>query len=98
MANRKTRRSKEYKTDQRNYDILNQMHMDAFLIAINELFHVGKGRVTECAATYQETFMAIVDAMNSGLDYAQAKVDTRLQSIVPDDLFVPWPDRYHTKE
>ena len=98
MSNRKTRRSQQYKTDIRKQDILNQMHMDAFLITINELFHVGKGRASECASLYMEMVTEIARAMNDGLDVAQARVDARLMDIVPEDLFVPWPQRYHTQK
>ena len=97
MANRKTRRSAQYKHDQLNQDILNQIHFDAYLITINELFHVGKGRASECASLYMEMVTEIARAMNDGLDVAQARVDARLMDIVPEDLFTPWPQRYHTK-
>ena len=97
MANRKTRRSAQYKHDQLNQDILNQIHFDAYLITINELFHVGKGRASECASLYMEMVTEIARAMNDGMDVAQARVDARLMDIVPDDQFTPWPQRYHTK-
>ena len=98
MANRKTRRSAQYKHDQLNQDILNQIHFDAYLITINELFHIGKGRVVECAETYIKAVDEITSAMLDGMDVAQARVDARLMDIVPEDLFVPWPQRYHTKK
>ena len=97
MSNRKTRRSQQYKHDQLNQAILNQIHFDAYLITINELFHVGKGRVVECAETYIKAVDEITAAMKDGLDVAQAKVDARLQDIVPPEQFAPWPERYGTK-
>ena len=97
MSNRKTRRSQQYKHDQLNQAILNQIHFDAYLIIINELFHIGKGRVVECAETYIKAVDEITAAMKDGLDVAQAKVDARLKDIVPDDQFAPWPERYGTK-
>lgn len=98
MANRKTRRSAQYKHDQLNQDILNQIHFDAYLITINELFHIGKGRVVDCAEAYIKAVDEITSAMLDGMDVAQARVDARLMDIVPEDLFVPWPQRYHTQK
>ena len=97
MSNRKTRRSQQYKHDQMNQAILNQIHFDAFLITINELFHVGKGRVVECAETYIKAVDEITSAMLDGMDVAQARVDARLMDIVPPEQFTPWPVRYNTK-
>ena len=97
MSNRKTRRSQQYKHDQLNQAILNQIHFDAYLITINELFHVGKGRVVECAETYIKAVDEITSAMLDGMDVAQARVDTRLKDIVPPEQFAPWPVRYNTK-
>ena len=97
MSNRKTRRSQQYKHDQMNQAILNQIHFDAYLITINELFHIGKGRVVECAETYIKAVDEITSAMRDGLDVAQARVDSRLKDIVPPDQFAPWPVRYRNK-
>ena len=97
MSNRKTRRSQQYKHDQMNQAILNQIHFDAYLITINELFHIGKGREVECAETYIKAVDEITSAMRDGLDVAQARVDSRLKDIVPPDQFAPWPERYGTK-
>ena len=97
MSNRKTRRSQQYKHDQMNQAILNQIHFDAYLITINELFHIGKGRVVECAETYIKAVDEITSAMRDGLDVAQARVDSRLKDIVPPEQFAPWPERYGTK-
>ena len=97
MANRKTRRSAQYKHDQLNQDILNQIHFDAYLITINELFHIGKGRVVDCAEAYIKAVDEITSAMLDGMDVAQARVDARLMDIVPAEQFAPWPVRYRTK-
>ena len=97
MSNRKTRRSQQYKHDQLNQAILNQIHFDAYLITINELFHIGKCRVVECAETYIKAVDEITSAMLDGMDVAQARVDARLMDIVPPEQFTPWPVRYNTK-
>ena len=70
------------------------MHMDAFQITVNELFHVGSGRMEECCVTYMKAINEISGAVVEDFELAQHRIDERLRKIVPEDKFLPWQERY----
>lgn len=77
-----------------------QMGLDAATIAANEVFGMGKGRAKEFLTKYIETYnlfarMITEDSKDDpNIDWSTAKIDQRIKSIVGDDVFRPWEERY----
>lgn len=83
--------------------MLMQMGQDAAMIAANEVLQMGKGRAESFCVAYREAIneMArmVVDDAKDDKDfvYAKAKIDDKIRSIVGDDKFSPWEERYGEK-
>lgn len=81
-------------------DIALQMGLDAATIAANEVLGMGKGRAKEFLTKYIETYnlfarMITEDSKDDpNIDYSTAKIDQRIKSIVGDEAFQPWEERY----
>ena len=81
-------------------DIALQMGLDAATIAANEVLGMGKGRAKDFLTRYIETYnlfarMITEDSKDDpSIDYSTSKIDQRIKSIVGDDVFRPWEERY----
>lgn len=81
-------------------DMLMQMGQDAAVMAANDVLQLGSGRAEEfCKAyiRYMNEMAAMVcedQKSDSKFIYAKAKIDGRIKSIVGDENFVPWEERY----
>ena len=81
-------------------DIALQMGLDAATIAANEVLGMGKGRAKDFLTRYIETYnlfarMITEDSKDDpSIDYSTSKIDQRIKSIVGDEVFRPWEERY----
>lgn len=81
-------------------DIALQMGLDAATIAANEVLGMGAGRAKAFLARYIETYnlfarMITEDSKDDpDIDWSTAKIDQRIKSIVGDEVFRPWEERY----
>ena len=81
-------------------DIALQMGLDAATIAANEVLGMGKGRAKDFLTRYIETYnlfarMITEDSKDDpDIDWSTAKIDQRIKSIVGDEVFRPWEERY----
>lgn len=81
-------------------DIALQMGLDAATIAANEVLGMGKGRAKDFLTRYIETYnlfarMIAEDSKDDpNIDYSTSKIDQRIKSIVGDEVFRPWEERY----
>lgn len=77
-----------------------QMGLDAATIAANEVLGMGKGRAKDFLTKYIETYnlfarMITEDSKDDpNIDWSTAKIDQRIKSIVGDEVFRPWEERY----
>lgn len=77
-----------------------QMGLDAATIAANEVLGMGKGRAKVFLTKYIETYnlfarMITEDSKDDpNIDWSTAKIDQRIRSIVGDEVFRPWEERY----
>ena len=77
-----------------------QMGLDAATIAANEVLGMGKGRAKDFLTRYIETYnlfarMIAEDSKDDpDIDWSTAKIDQRIKSIVGDEVFRPWEERY----
>lgn len=77
-----------------------QMGLDAATIAANEVLGMGKGRAKDFLTKYIETYnlfarMITEDSKDDpNIDWSTAKIDQRIKSIVGDEAFRPWEERY----
>ena len=77
-----------------------QLAEDAALIAANEVLGLGAGRAKEFGETFcrvvNEIAELVIDDSKSDREivYAKHVIDTRLASIVGDENFVPFDQRY----
>lgn len=92
------KRKKEPPISPKKLHILNQMHFDAFCIAVNEEFNVGKTRIEHAASTYNMAVNEIAEAMNNDsedLELAKKRIDERLRMIFPKEQFKTFDERYY---
>lgn len=81
-----------------------QMSQDAAMIAANEVLHMGKGRAERFCRAYMKAANEMSQLMHDDqrddpdFEYAKAKIDQRIRSIIGDEIFVPWEVRYGQKE
>ena len=81
-------------------DIALQMGLDAATIAANEVLGMGAGRAKAFLTRYIETYnlfarMITEDSKDDpDIDWSTAKIDQRIKSIVGDEVFRPWEERY----
>ena len=77
-----------------------QMGLDAATIAANEVLGMGAGRAKAFLTKYIETYnlfarMITEDSKDDpDIDWSTAKIDQRIKSIVGDEVFRPWEERY----
>ena len=79
-----------------------QMAADAAVIAAHEAFGMGPGRAQKFQAAYNEALewladLFLTDAGENGdkrLEYAKAKRDELIRSIIGDEIFVPFDKGY----
>lgn len=85
---------------QRQLDIALQMGLDAAMMAANLVFQMGKGRAADFGAAYMQAIheiskLTIEDSKDDPeLVYSREKLDQRIKSIVGEDNFEPWEERY----
>ena len=83
--------------------MLMQMGQDAAIIAANKTFKMGKERAEPFCVVYREVInemarMVVEDAKDDKeFVYAKAKIDDKIRSIVGDEKFSPWEERYGEK-
>ena len=81
-------------------DIALQMGLDAATIAANEVLGMGAGRAKAFLTRYIETYnlfarMITEDSKDDpDIDWSTVKIDQRIKSIVGDEVFRPWEERY----
>lgn len=81
-------------------DMLMQMGQDAAVMAANDVLQLGPGRAKDfCQAyiRYMNDMAKMVcedQKSDSEFVYAKAKIDGRIKSIVGEENFVPWEERY----
>ena len=85
---------------ERKINMVMQMGQDAAMIAANEVLHMGKGRAEAFCLAYMKAANEMSQLMHDDqkddpdFEYAQAKIDQRIRSIIGDEIFVPWEVRY----
>lgn len=81
-------------------DMLLQMGQDAAMMAAHEVLGMGPGRAEAFCAAYAEAFNEMARMMcedqrdDKEFAYAKAKIDGYIESIVGEDKFQPWEERY----
>lgn len=80
-------------------DITMQMCFDVACITANDVFHMGPGRAELFARTYSNNYanmckLLMDDEGDPELTYSTSDIDRRLRSIVGEENFVPWDERY----
>ena len=80
-------------------DITMQMCFDVACITANDVFHMGPGRAELFARTYSNNYanlcrLLMDDEDDPELTYSTSDIDRRLRSIVGEENFVPWDERY----
>lgn len=85
-------------------DVALQMGLDAGMIAANEVLSMGSGRAEAYRKAYIDAInemaklLAVDGADDPELDYSRDIIDRRIKSIVGDERFVPWDERYGQKK
>ena len=80
--------------------IMQQIGMDAAIIAAHDVLQLGKGRAEQFGARYieavNEISKLIVDDSKDDKDcvYSRAVLDRQIKSIVGEKNFAPWEERY----
>lgn len=91
---------REHLAYQKQLDIALQMGLDAATIAANEILGMGAGRAKAFLTKYIEIYnlfarMITEDSKDDpNIDWSTAKIDQRIRSIVGDEVFRPWEERY----
>lgn len=81
-------------------DMLMQMCQDAAMMAAHDVLQLGPGRAKEFCIAYIEAMNGMARLVyNDQKDdrefiYAKTKIDQEIRSIVGDENFVPWEERY----
>lgn len=77
-----------------------QMAQDAAFMAANEVLHLGPGRAEAFGKAFIKYIEEITTLINDdaksdkSVEYAKAVIDRRIQSIVGEELFVEFDERY----
>lgn len=78
----------------------NQMGLDAAMIAANEVLGLGPGRAEKFRIAYINAVNDMAQMIaddgkdDKELAYSITTIDRRIESIVGEDNFVPWEERY----
>lgn len=89
-----------YAQYRKQLEVMQQIGLDAAMIAANEVLQCGKGRAVPFGQAYMEAVNAIANLIvNDSKDdaeivYAKEKVDEKICRIVGADNFEPWDVRY----
>lgn len=81
-------------------DIMQQIGMDAAVIAAHEVLGMGSGRALTFCTKYMQTInelasLVVKDAKDDKeIVYAQESIDRDIKRIVGDENFDPWSVRY----
>ena len=83
-------------------DVALQMGLDAAMIAANEVLSLGKGRAGAFGKAYitamNEMSQLFVDDDDPDVEYARDVIDRRIKSIVGEENFREWDERYGVKK
>lgn len=80
--------------------IMQQMGLDAAMIAAHEVFQLGKGRALQFGTKYIEAINDIATLIvedkkvDKEIVYARADLDRKIKRIVGEENFAPWEERY----
>ena len=94
------RDKKMLKVFRQQLKIANQMGLDAAVFAANDVLGLGSGRAGKFCKSYIEYMnkMAGMNMENSkddkNIEYSRAQIDSRLKSIIGEENFAPWDERY----
>lgn len=83
--------------------MLLQLGQDAAMIAAHEVLGLGPGRAEKFAMAYMQAMTEIAEIVlddhkdDKSLSYAKGKVDRKIRSIVGDERFEDWEERYGGK-
>lgn len=80
--------------------IANQMGLDAAVFAANDVLGLGAGRAGKFCKSYIEYMnkmagMIMEDSKDDkNIEYSRVQIDSRLKSIIGEENFAPWDERY----
>lgn len=97
LAKRDARIAMDY---QLKLHIMQQIGMDAAMMAAHDIFQLGKGRAKKFGEKYIEYVNYISGLITEDRKddkdcvYSRAVIDRQIRSIVGDENFDPWVERY----
>lgn len=83
----------------RKLNVAIQMCFDVAVITCNDVFRMGPSRAALFERTYSNNYanlcrLLMDDEDDPELTYSTSDIDRRLRSIVGEENFVPWDERY----